>query len=94
MEALLNVALAPPLASRNLPREGGQAGAPLTKYTSSTLESFLGPSPVQIHTSEWLQLRAGNRPEVHSDLGTPWNQVWKLILLLLLSVHSAPLVFP
>ena len=80
MEALLNGALAPPQASRSLPGEAGQAGAPLIKDTSSTQGSFLGPSPVQVQTPEQLQLRAGNRPEVQSDLGTPWNQVWKLIL--------------
>lgn len=80
MEALLSGALAPPQASRSLPGEAGQAGAPLMKHTSSTQGSFLGPSPVQVQTPERLQLRAGNRPKVQSDLGTPWNQVWKLIL--------------
>lgn len=63
---------------RGLPGRLGRGAR--TKCPSSTQEGFSAPSLVQIHPPEWLQLRAGSRPEAHSSLGTPRNLICKLIL--------------
>lgn len=75
-----------PRASGNLPRDTERAEARLMKCKSCRLRGFLGPTSPQICTSEWLQLRAGNRPKVHLELGTPWNQVWKIFWKLIFLV--------
>lgn len=87
METPLNVWLEgqplSPGASRSLPQEAEHAevcAGTVDECSSSTWDSVLGSMPIRVCTAEQSQLRAGNRPEAHSEFGTPWNPVGKLIL--------------